>query len=177
MFYSTTSLRINERLSHLPADPAGQILDDEPVLGARRGPVSVPRAHVGLAPSGGAAAAPAPQVRPLGYPAGPLDGDPLPEQFPPVQLVYGVVGIPVVVELDEGEPVLHRDLPDLAVLPEKPLQVALTDPVSQAPHEHPAAHFAASLAQTGTDADRERWRMVRLGSGAQARSGMGQEVA
>lgn len=134
-------------LQVLPADAAREVLDDEPVLGARGWSVLLPRV-VPLLRSVVSSAAP-PEVAAARGAAGALDAHPLAEQLLAVQLVAGVVRVPVVVELDEGEAVFHGDLLDAPVLAEEPLEVALADAVGEAADEDPGAVVAHCFRSMG----------------------------
>ncbi len=67
---------------------------------------------------------------------------PFSHELPAVELVDGVVGIAVVLKLDEAVPVLERDLLDAAELPEEPVHVGLPRPVGQPAHVHAGRHPA-----------------------------------
>lgn len=52
----------------------------------------------------------------------------------------GIVGIAIVIELHEGEAVLHQDLPDAAVALEELLDVTLSNIVGKFTDVHSGAH-------------------------------------
>lgn len=120
---------IQTNRTHLPTDPTGQILDDEPVFGARWRPIPIPRSHIGFAAPWWTSAAATPQIRALRYATGPLHRHTFPKQFAPIQFVYGVVGITMIVEFDKCETILHRDFAYFAILAKETLQIAFTHPV------------------------------------------------
>ena len=109
----------HEVLEVLPADPAAEVLHDDPVLGAGGRPVlvqphrpvaaavsgrAVALAAAGARPPAVAAAAPAVLVAAVRRALGQLAGDAVPEEVSTVEVVYRVLGVAVVLELYEGVP-------------------------------------------------------------------------
>ena len=69
-----------------------------------------------------------------------LHGDTFTKQFLPIHFVNSIIGISMIIEFDEGEPVFHRDLLNSAVLAEEFFQVALANSVGQTADENPGSH-------------------------------------
>jgi len=106
-------------LQVLPADPGAQVLNGHAVVGSHRWPVLVQPRGLGVAPSpGGSVTIPASALCVLYR-------DPLAEQFLAVELVDGVIRIPVILKLDESEVLLEQDIGGATELVEELLEVPL----------------------------------------------------
>ncbi len=71
---------------------------------------------------------------------------PVPQEVLPVELVAGVVGVAVVLELHEAVAVLHGDLPQAPVAPEELFDVPLAGAVAQPANVHAGGgHFGSGF--------------------------------
>lgn len=109
-------------LQVLPADPGAQVLNGHAVIGPHRRPVLVQPRGLGVAP---------PPGRPVPVPAGAFgmfNRDAIAKQFLAVELVDGIVRIPVVLELNKSKVLLEEHIGGAAELAEELLQVPLPGP-------------------------------------------------
>jgi len=65
---------------------------------------------------------------------------PLAHQFFSIQLVNGIIGVSVVIELHKSKAVLHQDLSDPSISFEELLDVSFPDIVRQSPHIYSGSH-------------------------------------
>jgi len=110
----------------LPGDPRREIFDDHSVVGPCRRSILVdPRS---AATTSAVTTAWAPSM---------FHGNPFSEEFSAVEVVYGIVGIAVVVKFAESVfSVLDEDVVDPPVFVEEPLDVSLPGVVRQVAQEH-----------------------------------------
>lgn len=100
-------------LQVLPADPGAQVLNGHAVVGSHRWPILVQPRGLGVAPSpGGSVAIPTSAFCVLYR-------DSLAEQFLAIELVNGVIRVPVVLKLDESKVLLEQDVGGAAELVEE----------------------------------------------------------
>jgi len=100
-------------LQVLPADPGAQVLNGHAVVSSHRWSVFVQPRGLGVAPSpGGSVTIPASAFCVLYR-------DTLTEQFLAVELVDGVIRVPIVLKLDESKVLLEQDVGGAAELVEE----------------------------------------------------------
>merc|ERR1719220_3242934 len=134
-------------LQVLPRRPRGEVLDDDAVGGllARRVAAPAGRAAAAAAESSAAAAVPE-AVAPTAALAGHLHAHPSSQEILPVEIVACVVGITVVLKLDETEAGLEGDLPEGAKPLEELFHVALANVVPDVADVHACPrHYQLAL--------------------------------
>jgi len=132
-------------LQVLPADPGGEILNDQSVLraGGRSilvGPVGSAAITVAVTASVTTASTTTSAAIASGGSSSVLDDDALTAHFLAVQLVDSIISIPVVVKLNESITVLQQDLPDSAVAFEESFNVSFATLVWQATNVNSGTH-------------------------------------
>ena len=112
--------QIGGKSPHLPRGPGGNVLDDDPVIGAAPGWISAAASAI-FEPSRTPAVASGPLL--LATIVGQFDPDPVSVHILSVEIGHGIFGVPVILEIDEPVPVLDGDLAELPVAPKEPLHV------------------------------------------------------